>query len=113
MADSKIKTGELRNISTSIRKDAEKLNDLYTGSISKALDSCRENLVVSGLNVEEIQTSFKVLFTDLVNQLNEFVDAMDTKILPQYELTATSITRLFNQDFANEMNEYLKIIKGN
>ena len=112
MADSTIRTGDLKNITNSIIKDTDKIRDLHTYTITQALEQCQENLVLSGLNYEEVNTTFKTLFTTLTDQLKELTDAMNTKILPRYEMTATSITKLFNQDLANEMNDYLKIING-
>ena len=112
MADSQINTGNLRNLTTSIKKDTEKMNELYKITISRALEACKEDLVVSGINFDDIQTSFQKLFASLVAQLNEFTDAMETKILPSYEATASSLARLFNQDSANEMNDYIKIINS-
>lgn len=113
MADSKIKTENLRNLTTNIKKDNDKMNELYNNTISRALEACQEELVVSGVNFEDIQTSFKNLFINLTSQINELTDAMENKILPSYEATANSLSRLFNQDFANEMNDFIKIINSN
>lgn len=110
MADSQISTGDLRNITTNIKKDTDKINDLYNLHISKALEECQDDLILSGVDFQYIQDSYKNLFTNLISQLNEFTDALSNNIIPRYEATASSITKLFNQDFANEMNEYLNII---
>jgi hypothetical protein len=113
MAESRINTGDLRRLTTQIKNDTDKMNDLYQHTISKALEECQNDLVVSGVNFDDIQTSFKTLFTNLINQLNEFTDVMQNTVIPKYETTAGYITKLFNQDFANEMNEYIKIINSN
>ena len=104
---------DLKAINTSLKSDVDKIDALYTNTVQTALTNCQEDLKVSGLNYDEVQTSFKNLFTSLSAQLNELTNAMDNKIIPQYEATASSIVKLFNQDFANEMNDYMKIINGN
>ena len=112
MADSSINIGELKNISNQIKDDTNKISDLYKNTISTALENCKEDLTVSGVNFNEVQTSFQKLFTSLTSQLDEFTNAMNTKIIPSYETTAVVITKLFNEQFANEMNEYLNIINS-
>ena len=99
-------------ITAQIQKDTESMNDLYKNQVVRALEGCQNDLVVSGVNFDDIRTSFDTLFTNLTGQLNTFTDVMQNTILPQYETTAASITRLFNQDFANEMNDYLKTINS-
>ena len=113
MADSMISIEDLKRISNQIKDDTNKMSELYNNTISNALETCKDDLVVSGINFDDVQASFKNLFSSLTSQLNEFTDAMNTKVLPRYEATASTITKLFNQDFANEMNEFLKIINSN
>ena len=108
-----INLDDLKTINQGLKSDIEKINSLYTNSVANALINCQEDLKVSGLNYDEVQNSFKNVFTSLTAQLTTLTDAMDSKIIPQYEATASSIIKLFNQDFANEMSDYIRIINGN
>lgn len=110
MANNYIKIENLKEISTSLKNDADKITDLYNNTIKTALESCQNDLKVSGLNYDDIQAAFGKVFANLSNQLIELTDAMNNKIIPKYEQTASTIAKLFNQDFATEINNYLSII---
>lgn len=112
MADNYIQTSNLRDVTKRLNEEADEINQLFNGKVLKALEACQDELKVSGLNYDEIQNTFKSVFKSAVDQLKELTTAMDTTILPKYEATAASIAKLFNQDFANEMSNYLNQIKS-
>jgi DNA anti-recombination protein RmuC len=107
-----IKIGDLREITDDIKNEANNLLDAYSTHVVTALESSQVELKVSGLNYDEVQESMKKVFTNIVGQINELTDAMNTKILPKYEATAASVSKLFNQDFANQITEYLNVINN-
>ena len=107
-----IKIDTLKDINNNIESDTQKIENIYKNTIAKALESCQQELKVSGLNYEEMTNSINKVFTTVVSQLDELTTAMSEKILPKYEATTQSVVKIFNQDFANEISEYLKIINS-
>lgn len=112
MADNLFKADDLRSITNNLIDDTSKISDLYTGTISKAIENCKNDLQVAGLNYDEIQKAFSVLFANLAEKLTELTNAMNNSIIPKYEQTTSLIAKIFNQDFVNEINQYLDIIKS-
>ena len=53
MTQSRINTVDLRRLTTQIKNDTDKMNDLYQYTISKALEECQNDLVVSGVNFDD------------------------------------------------------------
>ena len=101
----------LQLVSTELANNSEKMYSLYTKDIVAVLESCQEELKVSGLNYSEVTAAYKNLFDSLRSQLNELVNALNTTIIPSYEIAAQTINKQFNSDFANQINEYLTIMR--
>lgn len=100
----------LQQVSTQLAANSEKIYSLYTNDITSILQSCEEELKVSGLTLDTVYDSFKKLFTSLHSQINNLVDALNNTIIPEYEYSAQTVSKKFNSEFANSMNEYLNIM---
>lgn len=107
-----IRVEDLKNTTISIKKESERINDIYTNNIVKALENSQTELKVAGVNYDEMQESMKKVFTGVVNQINELTDAMNNIIIPKYEATSNVINRIFNQDFATEISDCIKAINS-
>jgi len=110
MPNNYIQTDQLRTTTQRLIDETMEINNLFQGKVIPTLNACQEDLKVSGLNYDEVQTTFNNVFNSIVNQLNELSDAMENKIIPKYEQAAASISKLFNQDFANQMNTIMNNI---
>ena len=100
----------LQQVSSQLKTNSDKIYTLYTSDITSVLKSCEDELKVSGLEYDSVYEAFKKMFTSLHTQIDELVDALNNKIIPEYELSGQAISNMFNSDFASEMNEKLKIM---
>lgn len=102
----------LQQVSSQLASNSEKMYSLYTNDIVSVLNSCENELKVSGLDYSVVSESFKKVFSSLNSQINELVDVLNNTIIPGYESTGQTISKMFNSDFANQMsaniNEMLK-----
>lgn len=107
-----ISINDLGEITADIMANSDKIHFAYTEKVVKGLERAQNELKVSGVNYDEIQETMKKLFTNLTTQLNELTDAMTNTIIPKYEATTNVINRMFNQEFANEINDCLATINA-
>lgn len=103
---------ELKDTNEKLVEETNELNNLVQEKVLPALEICKDNLIMSGLNYEEIKTTFDTVFKNTTSQINELTSAMNDTIIPKYEQTAASIAKIFNQDFVNEMNNYMSNINN-
>ena len=101
----------LQQVSKELAANSEKMYALYSKDIVSVLNSCQEELKVSGLDTNIVSESFQKMFSDLRTKTEELIGALDNTIIPEYEASAQTINHLFNNEFANKINEYLEIMK--
>ena len=106
-----INSESLKEIASQLSANAERIDSVYNQDIVSALEACQADLKISGLNYGEVNETFRTLFVSLKGQINELANALNTTILPEYMTTAETISKMFNQDFASKMNDYLSIMK--
>ena len=106
-----IDSGSLKEIANQLSENSEKMYSVYSQDIVSALEACQEDLKVSGLSYGEVNETFRNLFVSLRSQINGLAEALNTTILPEYESSAAAISKMFNEDFASKMNDYLTIMK--
>ena len=51
-----IRVEDLKNTTISIKKESERINDIYTNNIVKALENSQTELKVAGVNYDESKT---------------------------------------------------------
>ena len=108
-----ISTNELNQINSMLKDDTRGINEIYEKKILLAIRRCEEDLKVSGLDYSEVENTFKTVFQTVTEQLDGLTNLLEKDIIPKYEATAASITKLFNQDFASQMTDCLNSIKQN
>ena len=100
----------LQQVSSQLASNSEKLYSIYSSEIIPLLNSCEEELKVSGLDYSVVSDSFKQVFTRLHSRIDDLVNALNNTIIPEYESTAQSISKIFNTDFANKVTNSLNIM---
>lgn len=107
-----VNLNDLKAITTDIKNQADEISNAYTNQVINALESSKNELKVSGVNYEEMQETIKKVFTSVASQVYELTEAMNNIIIPKYETTTNVVNKLFNQDFANEINDCLTAINN-
>lgn len=97
----------LQQVASQMKANSEKISTLYNTDIVAVLKACEQDLRVSGLDYSNVDNTFKKMFTGLTEQIDALVDALNNKIIPEYEFSAQYIAKMFNSEFANQMTEYL------
>lgn len=102
----------LKQVSSEMRTSSTELLTFFNSDIVRELQKCSSELVVSGLNTYEVMISFRTMFTSLSNNLLSLANVIDKTIVPEYELSASKVSRMFDSDFASQMKDYMKIINS-
>ena len=107
MSDVYVNSEGLKSIALGIEQKRAAINDLYKTKVVQLLNRSKEDLKVSGLNYDELYSSFDTLFSSLDNRLNELVNILVNVVIPKYGQVCDSIVKMFNNDFANSMNDII------
>lgn len=108
-----IDTTQVSNIATNINKRRVEISEIYHNKILPILKTSEDCLKVSGLSYDEVVTSFNTVFDSLNEKLNNLTDDLNTKVIPQYESSATVVSRMFNDEFADKVREAMAIMNQN
>lgn len=103
--------GGLAAISKELNNAGSDIYNTYKSKVSNALQSSDDCFYVSGLNTDAILNNFNDIYTSLNKQITELCDLLDNKIIPQYNELNYIVTRMFNNDFANQLESLLPGIK--
>jgi hypothetical protein len=101
---------ELRSIASTIKTKNEELYNLYKTEFINILEESKSYIKVSGLDFSAMESSFKTLFTNLNTQMNELSDVITNSVIPNYEFGADAVVKMFNSEFASQMQELLSIV---
>ena len=102
---------ELKEVANEIKTRKEAISSIYNSKIKPALKNSEEAIVASGLNFSDFTETFNTIFASLDGRLNNLVDVLDKKIIPNYSELSLNISNAFNNEFASEMSNILGMNK--
>jgi len=102
-----VKLKELKSVATSLAAKNTELYSLYKTDFTNILDESKSYLQISGLKYEEVEESFKTLFNNLHNQINDLTSVLTSQVITNYQSGADTVKKLFNSDFASSMSEIM------
>ena len=105
-----VDTDAIRVVAKNIDDKRQEIDTIYKNRMIPVLQQCAEYLKVSGLNYDDVSSSFNKVFESLNNQLNELTGALTEKIIPSYENASSIIKQAFNNEFAEELKTALNIM---
>ena len=100
-----VSTDGLREIATGINSKREEISALYKNTITNILTESKEAIAISGINYDEFLSKFGKTFDTLDTRLGELSDVLTNQIIPSYDEMHGQLQKVFNQDFATEMND--------
>ena len=109
--DSYVKTDDLNSIANGINKQKDKIIEAYNSKIKSAFDYSSKFLVVSGLDYNDTIKAYDDLFNSLNNQVTKLVDVLEKDIIPKYSEANQLISSMFNNEFKEQMQRALQIMK--
>ena len=109
MNDKELVDGEyLKELHITLNKKGNKLNDIKNEILLPTLKNCG-TLLTNPKQLDKVK-SIKTKINEVNEDIKDLTNQLENLIIPGYEETTQSIQRVFNIDFHEEMNEYLKVI---
>lgn len=102
-----VSTEGLKEIANNINTKRDEIATLYKNSITKVLTESKDAISISGINFDEFLSKFGKTFETLDTRLGELSNVLVNQIIPNYDEINVQIKQIFNQDFANQMNDIL------
>lgn len=88
----------------------ESLN-IYNNYVKKALEESKEAIIVSGLDFNTFDNSFKLVFNNLADSFEKLSTVLSNQVAVKYDDLSIAIKNAFNKEFASQMNEILSKLK--
>lgn len=107
--DLKIDMEELKKIVGAIRQKKNMIIDIYEKQIKKILYKSMQ-YISDGQNYVE-EEKLKALFSKFDNDMTNLEETLVNKIIPIYESLFDDVKGIFNDQFANEMQNLLDLDK--
>ena len=102
-----VNVDELRGVANDLKTRKQAISDIYESKIKPALTSSEEAIVASGINFNDFIKTFNTIFNNLDGRLDNLVNVLNNKIIPNYDQLGSSIASSFNNDFASQMSNIL------
>lgn len=104
----KIKTSELKQISSDITNTKEEIDTLI---YDKFLQIVKKNYIVyDKLEIDQSEEIKEIteLITEFDKRIENLAYVLEEKIIPEYSEVQSSIKKVFNENFKNRMYDLLK-----
>ena len=104
----KIKTAELKQISSDITTTKEEIDTLI---YDKFLQIVKKNYIVyDKLEIDQSEEIKEIteLITEFDKRIENLAYVLEEKIIPEYSEVQSSIKKVFNENFKNRMYDLLK-----
>lgn len=104
----KIKTAELKQISSDITNTKEEIDTLI---YDKFLQIVKKNYIVyDKLEIDQSEEIKEIteLITEFDKRIENLAYVLEEKIIPEYSEVQSSIKKVFNENFKNRMYDLLK-----
>ena len=102
-----VRIDELEMAANDIKNKRDMILSIYETVIKKVLYQSEDYFVKSNQNYNDVENTFKDLFSKFDLSVTELTDLLTNKIIPNYQDLIISIRRSFNKQFASEMTELL------
>lgn len=102
-----IDTSGVRTIANNLKNYNSDIMNISKEAMT-ILNKLQDYIIISGLNFNDVTTTFNQAFTDTENDLDRLTDVLLNRIIPKYEELYNSVKTFFNQEFASELSSYLK-----
>lgn len=103
-----VNTSNLREATSSIITKKDEIMDIYNNSIKKLLVDSETKLINKEQEIIDIEESLKKLFVQFDTSVTELTNLLINKIIPNYDNLSVDVKSLFNDNFANKLNDLLK-----
>ena len=110
MNNTYVRTEDMKIVASNINSKREEISKIFKTKLLPILETSKECLNVSGLNYDDVIKSYENLFNSLDTQLNKLTDALVNQIIPSYNESSQIITKMFNSDFAKNMQDALTMM---
>ena len=90
---------DLRILSKNMETDRKKVDNLYNNRIKDLVLQSEECLKSHGITKEKELENFSELLKKYDDSINDLVNVLNTKIIPNYEELKSDLSELFNKDF--------------
>lgn len=104
-----VNTSNLREVASSIIAKKDEIMDIYNNSIIKLVTESEAKLTNKESEIIDIEESLKKLFLQFDTNVAELTYLLTNKIIPNYDNLSNDVKSLFNDKFANRLNDLLKI----
>ena len=109
MQDRTIVNGDyLRELHITLNKKGKKLEDIKDEILLPTLKNCGTYLTDNN-QLDKVK-KIKLQIDEIDKEIKDLTNQLENLVIPGYEETTQSIQKVFNLDFHDELNEYLKII---
>ncbi len=102
-----VNTNDLRDIAKEIASRQQAISDLYQNNIKSILKMSEGVMKFSGLDFEEICGLYDAIFYNLDAKLYNIHHMLEGKIATNYESLDASVSKAFNEDFAQQMKDIM------
>ena len=90
-----------------LKGKSDDIYKLYSKDIKDVLDNSRQCFYVSGLDSDKIISSFDDIYGGLNTQISDLVDLLENEIILRYDELKIAISKMFNDNFSNQMESLL------
>ena len=109
--DTYISLDALKGIASSLQSQKDQISQSFNGDILPAIKASADCFKVSGLNLNEIVSSFSTTFNNVNSNLNDLINILNNTVIKNYSDTADAIRQNFNVTFANQLRSILNLTK--
>ena len=107
-----IKTDNLNKATENILKKKNEIIDIYEKEIRNIIIQSRNSLTQNNIIYEEFLEDFDNLLKTFDKETSNIIDVLKRDIIPKYDNLSSELKNLFSDNFKIEINDLLKIDKG-
>ena len=111
MATESVSIDSLKEAAAKLEKQRKNIINTYKKKVVPVLDSSKECLKVSGVDIEETKTKFNKVYDDLDKKLEKLFSVLNDKVIPNYSELVDILRDLFNKEFATEFQNLINGMK--
>ncbi len=107
-----VKTDNLNKATENILKKKNEIIDIYEKEIRNIIIQSRNSLTQNNIIYEEFLEDFDNLLKTFDKETSNIIDVLKRDIIPKYDNLSSELKNLFSDNFKIEINDLLKIDKG-
>ena len=106
---SSISIEEVKVVLNNLKAQNELIKNTFKNEIVNVLQLSESCLSVAGLDYSKIYDSLNETFTKVDERFINLINALDGVVIKNYNQTSDTVSKMFNNDFANQLSDLLDV----